>query len=281
MSAVILGRAGHRRRVAAAGACLAVTAAVVAGSAVGARAAAPPSTPRSWVRSTRSVPTLPSGARALRAVAPATVVRGDVVLKPRDQAGLDAFDTAVSTPGTPSFRHYLAPGEFARAFGPRPSTISSVRAWLEGRGLSVGPTSGDGLIVPVSGTAAQVDEAFSVGLEQYRLPSGRIVRAPDAEPLVPSALAGDLYGVTGLDDLSRPVPQLVRSAVAVPLTGHSATGQTGAGAGVAPRAAGPTPTAGCENTIQSDGSSAARSPSTNWHRRTRSRASIRATKAPA
>ena len=105
-----------------------------------------------------------------------------------------------------------------------------------------------------------------MGLEQYRLPSGRVVRCPDAEPLVPSALAGDLYGVTGARRPEPPVPQLVRSAVAGPLTGNAATGQTGAGAGVAPRAAGPTPTAGCENTIQSDGPTGARPPSTNWHR---------------
>ncbi len=246
-------------------ACLVGAGSVMAGSAVRAGAAgASPSTPRAWVRSTRSVPDLPNGARALRAVAPTTVVRGDVVLKPRDPAALDAFDTAVSTPGTSSFRHYLAPGEFVREFGPRPSTISSVRAWLAGRGLSVGPTSGDGLIVPVSGTATQVDAAFSVGLEQYRLPSGRVVRAPDAEPLVPGALAGDLYGVTGLDDLNRPVPELVRRADRGPVPAAPATAGAGAqgpatghtaGAGVGARAAGPMPTAGCEDTIQSDGSS--------------------------
>jgi hypothetical protein len=112
---------------------------------------------------------------------------------------------------------------------------------------------------------------LDVGLEQYRLPSGRVVRAPDAEPLVPSALAGDLDGVTGLDDLSVPVPQLVRAgdpssasgdaASANPVSGEAVTsnpvaGNAVPGSGAEPHAAGPTPTPGCETTIQSDGNSA-------------------------
>jgi subtilase family serine protease len=213
-------------------------------------------TGRAWVRSTESVPALPKGSRALRAVAPSTAVHGDVVLKPRDPAALEAFDAAVSTPGSPSFRHYLAPGAFAAVFGPSPSTISSVRQWLGSRGLSVGPTSDDGLLVPVSGTAAEVDQAFDVGLEQYRLPSGQVVRVPDAEPLVPGALAGDLYGVTGLDDLNRPVPQLVRSANRSPATLSTGTPKTGTpspavqAAAPIPHANGPAPTTGCQNTLR-------------------------------
>ena len=261
-----LNGGGRRRRVAAVLACAAL-AGSVATAAVPARAAA--SSRRAWVRTTKSVPVLPRGTQALRAVAPSTSVGADVVLKARDPAALDAFDTAVSTPGSPSFRHYLAPGEFARAFGPRPSTVASVRDWLQGRGLAVGPTSRNGLIVPVSGTATQVGQAFDVGLEQYRLPSGRVVRAPDAEPLVPAALAGDLVGVTGLDDLSRPAPQLVRPSsrsraparllsgtLPGPTPGPATTGPVDGGGGAGPRASGPTPTAGCENTIQSDPSSA-------------------------
>jgi len=236
-------------------ACLAVSGSVVAASAEQARAAPALSSARhswarhSWVRNTRSVPTLPRGTRALRAVAPTTVVHGDVVLKARDPGALESFDTSVSTPGSPNFRHYLAPGAFAAVFGPSPTTLASVRAWLSGRGLDVGATSGDGLIVAFSGTAEQIDQAFAVGLEQYRLPSGRVVRVPDAEPLVPSALAGALDGVTGLDDLSRPGPQLVRPANATPAT-RSAAG------GPAPRVSGPSPTAGCSNTIQSNPASA-------------------------
>ncbi len=251
---MILIGARHRRRIATLITCLAVSGSVVvlgAGRAPAASAGAP--APGAWVRNTRSVPLLPKGSRVLRAVAPASTVRADVVLKPRDLGALESFDAAVSTPGSPSFRHYLAPGAFRGAFGPSSTAIAAVRGWLAGRGLRVGPTSGDGLIVPVSGTAAQVGRAFDVGLEQYRLPSGRVVRAPDAGPLVPGALAADLYGVTGLDDLDRPVPELVRPGVG---PGASVQLTAGTPAPPAPRAPGPTPSAGCKATIASGAASA-------------------------
>jgi subtilase family serine protease len=239
--------------------CLALAGSLVLVSATRGEAGAAPPAIRAWVRSTKSVPSLPKGSRIIDAVAPGLLVRGDVVLKPRDPAALEAFDTAVSTPGSPSFRHYLVPGAFATEFGPDPATITAVRDWLVGRGLSLGPTSGDGLIVPISGSAAQIDHAFDTSLEQYRLPSGRVVRVPDAEPLLPSALAPQLYGVTGLDDLNRAVPQLVRSTTAStssaigPATGPA----TGPAAQPIAHAPGPTPTAGCQSSIAADGASGA------------------------
>ncbi len=246
-----LTHTARRRRVAAAVACLAVSGSVVLVSATGARAApAPGPRLRAWVRNGSSVPTLPEGSRVLRPVAGTTEIRANVVLEPRDPSALEAFDTAVSTPGSPSFRHYLGAGEFARVFGALPATISSVRGWLASRGLAVGPTSGDGLVVPVWGSADEVGQAFDVGLEQVRLPSGQIVRVPDAEPLVPGDLAGDLAGVSGLDDLSRPVPQLVRPAP------HAVVPHAVVPGAPVPHANGPVPTAGCEDAIGSNGANA-------------------------
>ncbi|HXQ90871.1 MAG TPA: protease pro-enzyme activation domain-containing protein, partial [Acidimicrobiales bacterium] len=233
-------------------ACLAVSGSLVAVTAVRARAAlAAAPIAGAWVRSTRSVPALPRGSRLLHPVPSDSAVRADVVLAGRDPAALEAFDRAVSTPGSPSFRHYLAPGEFAATFGPLPATISAVRRWLASRGVAVGPTSGDGLVVPIAGTAAQIDHAFDTGLEQYRLPSGQVARVPDAEPLLPADLAGELVGVAGLDDLSRPSPQLVGPGGRAP----PAVGTFGASVPAphlaAPRASGPSPTAECLSSIQS------------------------------
>jgi subtilase family serine protease len=250
---VILTHAGHRRRITAAVAGLALSSSfMVAGAALAGPA---PGSPPAWVRNTRSVPALPTGSRALRAVPVATAVHADVVLKPRDPAALDAFDTAVSTPGSPSFRRFLTPGAFAGTFGPLSTTISAVRQWLTGRGLVVGPTSADGLVVPVSGSVGQVDRAFDLGLEQYRLPSGRLVRAPDAGPLVPGPLSAVVSGVAGLDDVNRPVAQLVGSGARI---GPAGTWPAPARAAAveSPRAGGPTPTPGCTTQINSNGANA-------------------------
>jgi len=173
------------------------------------------------VRSSGSVPAVPRGSHAVGALPGTTMLSVDVVLRPRDQAALDAFADAVSTPGSPMFRQYIARGEFAEKFGPTRSAISAVRLWLSGKGLTVGTTSTDGLIIPVQGPAATMASAFGIGFERYRLPSGRVVRVPTAEPLVPADLASVLTGIVGLDDLARPTPELVRG------TSNRGTGKSG------------------------------------------------------
>ena len=115
---------------------------------------------------------------------------------------------AVSTPGSPQYRHYLAPGQFAGTFGPTAATLAFTRAWLSSLGLRVGTTSTNGLLVPVTGTVAQMDGAFAVRLVDARLRGGRVARASTTTPAVPSALAGVIGGVIGLSDVAEAHPQV-------------------------------------------------------------------------
>jgi len=223
--------------------CLVGVAATPVGHALGASNGGPS---RPLVRTAGTAP-LPPGSHAVGVLDPSSTLHADVVLRPRDPAGLEAFATAVSTPGSRSFRHYLAPGTFGAVFGPTAATIGATRQWLQSRGLAVGPTAPDGLLIPVSGSASAVGRAFGVGFERYRLPSGRVAHAPTAQPLVPASLARDLSGVVGLDDLSQPVPELVRAR-----DRSSSPGQPGPRVGgPAPRLTGPTPTSGCQSNINS------------------------------
>ncbi|MHB8682092.1 MAG: protease pro-enzyme activation domain-containing protein, partial [Acidimicrobiales bacterium] len=162
------------------------------------------------VPSPASVPALPPGAHAMGTTPSARVLSVDVVLAPRNPAGLRAFDDAVSTPGSALFRHFLTPAQFAARFAPAPGTVAAVGSWLAASGLSVGTPAPDGLLLPVRGTAAQLGAALHVGFLRYSLPSGRVVRMPSAAPLVPAALAGAVKGFSGLSDLARPTPLLAR-----------------------------------------------------------------------
>ncbi|HEY7948908.1 MAG TPA: protease pro-enzyme activation domain-containing protein, partial [Acidimicrobiales bacterium] len=153
---------------------------------------------------------LPVGTRAMGPLRSDDAISVDVALRPADPAALAAFVQAVTTPGSPQFRHFLAPGQFASRFGPAPSAVAATRAWLRSRGLVVGATARDGLLIPVSGPASVLGGAFGVGFALERLPSGRIVREPTQRPAVPSGLAATVQGVVGLDDLAQSVPQLAR-----------------------------------------------------------------------
>jgi hypothetical protein len=149
------------------------------------------------------VPRLPRGAVAGGALAPSRVLHLDVDLALADPGALSAFVRAVSTPGSPEYRHYLARGQYPAGLTPSPASVAAVRAWLRDAGLTVGRTTPDGLLVPVEGTATRVAQAFGTQLVSVRLASGRAAFTDTVAPSVPGALAGDVAGVIGLDDLTR------------------------------------------------------------------------------
>ena len=159
----------------------------------------------------------------------ATRITVDVSLRPRDPAGLDAFVQAVSTPGNPRYHQYLAPGQFDSVFGPTPATIAATRAWLASTGLQVGATSG-GLLIPVTGTDAQVESAFRVPLVRAHLADGRTVRLATRDPSLPADLAASVTGVIGLSDQSTAQPSIVHQAPLAVVPGPAL---------VAPHSAGP------------------------------------------
>jgi hypothetical protein len=143
-------------------------------------------------------------------------VTAEVALRPRDPAALAAFAVDVSTPGSPHYHQYLPAGHLAAAFGPAGATVLATRAWLASRGLHVGPTSADGLLIPVSGTVAGMEAAFAVPLVQARMSDGRTARLATTGPRMPATLVPDVQGVIGLSDqaiafphLTTPIPLLV------------------------------------------------------------------------
>ncbi|MHB1786079.1 MAG: protease pro-enzyme activation domain-containing protein [Acidimicrobiales bacterium] len=147
---------------------------------------------------------VPKGAVRLGTVAPEDVLHLSVALKPRHPGALASLAQAVSDPGSGQYRHYLAPGEFAQRFGADPAAVAVLARDLRAKGLSVGPMTANGLDLPVSGRADQVEAALSVNLERFRLASGRVAYANPGSPVVPGSQAGLVQAVAGLNDLAVP-----------------------------------------------------------------------------
>ncbi len=199
-----------------------------------------------------SVQPLPAGAQVLGPTATGSPVHVEVSLKPRDPSALAAFAHGVATPGDPLYGHYLAPGGFASKFGPDDATVASTRGWLARVGLTVGSVAADHLLIPVTGTAAQIERAFGVRLVDARLGSGRVARATIGAPEVPSSLAPSLQGVIGLSTVAEAHPQIV----AGPTGSGSAPSGTAGGAvshGSATAHAGPAPCATASAAAQFNG----------------------------
>ncbi len=149
---------------------------------------------------------VPPGATLLGPAPSSTVLPLVVTLQPRDPSALAAEAQAVSAPASPDYHHFLTPKTFAQRFGATPATIAQVVAALKNEGLAVGTPSTTGLSIPVSGTVAQVQSAFSTPIDRYRLSSGKTGYDNRAAPQVPTTVAPQIEGILGLDTLSPPQP---------------------------------------------------------------------------
>lgn len=127
----------------------------------------------------------------------------DIVLKPRDPAGLERFALAVSSPRSPSYRRFIGPGEFGSRFGPTVGALAKVRATLRRLGLPLGSVSANRLVFSVRTTAARAERALGTAIGRFELSSGRVVFANTAAPVLPGAIARYVQAVVGLDDVVR------------------------------------------------------------------------------
>ena len=149
---------------------------------------------------------VPPGASFLGPAPASTELPLVVTLQPRDPQGLAAEAQAVSDPSSPEYHHFLSPRQFAQRYGAASATIRQITQDLDAQGLTVGPASTTGLSLPVSGTAAHVQSAFSTTIDRYRLASGKTGLHNRSVPEVSAAIAPAIEGVIGLDTLSPPQP---------------------------------------------------------------------------
>ncbi len=122
-----------------------------------------------------------------------------VYLAPR--GGLDhlkAAVTAVSTPGTASYRQFITPDAYQAMYAPTNASVQGVESWLRSSGLKVTGVEASNRYVTVSGTVAAAQKAFGVSLQRFNH-DGQSVTAPTSSATVPASIAGSVLSVAGLD----------------------------------------------------------------------------------
>ena len=110
----------------------------------------------------------------------------------------------VADPSSSSFRKYLTPSQFAATYGAPQPDYQSVVDWAKAHGLTVDMTYPNRLLVDVSGTAEQVEQALYVGLNQRLRPDGSTFYAIDRDPSLD--LGVTLLWISGLDNRVLPTP---------------------------------------------------------------------------
>ncbi|HEY6473291.1 MAG TPA: S53 family serine peptidase, partial [Acidimicrobiales bacterium] len=203
---------GHGKRALLAVAALSVSAvgpSAVSALGIGASAAAA-ALPK--VVLPQAVPNLPAGTAHLGAAPSGEALHLDVVLAGQDPSGLAQAVSAVSTPGSPEYHHYLSASQFAATYGPNAGEVAQVSSALRGEGLTVGTPQQGSVLLPVSGTAADVSATFATPLEQVQAPDHAQAVVNTSSPSVPSSVSGLVTGLVGLDgvfsehSMARPSP---------------------------------------------------------------------------
>jgi hypothetical protein len=161
------------------------------------------------------------------AVPPSTVMELDVGLPMRQAANFQAYLAQVSDPNSASYGQYISRGDFSQNYAETPATYSLLTTWAQGAGLSTLATSSDNLMLSVTGTAAQIEQAFFTNLVYRARGDGTNFVTVDREPSV--NLAPTILWVAGFDD------------------SISATPSAGPSCGDPPNPANPTPAAWSKN----------------------------------
>ena len=143
----------------------------------------------------------------------------EVVLAPRDQAGMNRSLSALYNPASASYHRWLSRGQFARLYAPSAASLARVNGALRGAGLAVSATRSP-FLLRATGSSAQVQQAFGTTILRYRSAHGTSFHA-NASPIeVPSSIAADVLGVVGLTNTVRLHPAYVRTATAAAALGR-------------------------------------------------------------
>lgn len=141
----------------------------------------------------------------------------------RNQERLSILLSRLYNPSSPDYRHFLTPVLFTKQFGPTPEDYQAVVAWAASNGFTIGSQPANRLLVPITGTVAQVNAAFHLTMREYRHPTeNRKFYAPDREPSVD--LNVPLWHIAGMSNYAIPHP----------LSGHDPNGQQAYAAGSGP-----------------------------------------------
>ena len=155
-----------------------------------------------------------------------------VTLKPRDPAALAGYADAVSTPGSPSYHHYLTPQQFGRRFGASAARLRTIRAAFARRGLTLGRAAAGRLSVALTADAGTIEHGLDVQLRSLHGLHGQMVLAATRAPAVAADAAAGVQSIVGLDSSSSPQPLAERApnrgALAQPLSAVPAIPATAA-----------------------------------------------------
>ncbi|MBB5339154.1 protease pro-enzyme activation domain-containing protein [Tunturiibacter gelidoferens] len=115
------------------------------------------------------------------------------------QAGLSQLLADQLNPSSASYHQWLTPEQFGTRFGLSSADIAKVSTWLTSQGLTITRTARSSTFISFSGTVAQVQQAFGTSIHSLSL-NGEPHISNVTDPVLPSAIAGVVTSIVGLND---------------------------------------------------------------------------------
>jgi len=98
-------------------------------------------------------------------------INASIVLQLRNRDALKRLLDRLYDPSGADYRHFLSVAQFTEQFGPSSDDFNAVVAFARANGLTVGDLPANRLVVPIVGTAAQMNAAFNVHMNVYQDPA--------------------------------------------------------------------------------------------------------------
>lgn len=159
-----------------------------------------------------TVPAVLAKAQFLGHHDPSATLDVTVGLKLRNTAQLAAFLQAVQDPSSPEYHQFLTPQQFTAAYGPTQADVDAVVQYLNTNGIRVSDVSPNRMLIHAEGQSAQMEQAFSVTINNYSL-NGATYFASAANPALPAKLVQSVQSVIGLNNLEQLHPMLAPHSV--------------------------------------------------------------------
>jgi hypothetical protein len=115
------------------------------------------------------------------------------------QAKLQRLVDDLHNPNSPAFHNWLTPAAFGAQFRPAEEDVNTVTAWLANNGFKVEQVSAAKSWIRFSGTAQQVEQAFSTQIHRYEV-KGVTHYANATELSLPTALTPAVSGVVSMNN---------------------------------------------------------------------------------
>jgi hypothetical protein len=131
-----------------------------------------------------------------------TLVPLSIGLPVRDPAGLQTLLQQIADPKSPNYRKHLSQPQFYSTFGATAADYQSLQNWAKNGGFTINATYPSNLLLAVTATAAQIEQAFHTNLVYRRRQDGSTFVTVDRNPSLD--LATPILHVSGFNDFILP-----------------------------------------------------------------------------